>query len=561
MLPPMRLAAATFALLALLAAAPATWAQQDPPVGLRPVGTPLRLVVIPIEVKGRQPPSTARLRGMVARMSRWLARASNDRIRVEAAIAPRATGGALTPRLRGEDTEAFAVLLERAAAQGVPVDGAIPIYVAPGLRTYEPPSSNYRSGGRPNIGVIVRSNQWRDTNIVVHELGHALGLSHANLPACPRGVHVCRHGAHRRSAEYGDRFDIMGLGGDRFGAFGMVALGLARVTDAPPGRGTTAVPPPGNGDPVLLRLRAANRDWYLESRTRHVPFFDPRRRRVPAGVIVSYAGQQFFPRNVEHYAPSFRYPRTRDWGCRRPDCVVRLLYRPGAKLVVPGVVRARVLGGSPLRVRTTWLDRTPPELTVAGSGVLRAPGAAPELTMDLRAGARGAGLLAVEIDQGGAVTRVAADTVRGLVRGRRGRGAVRVPLAPGAASAAVRLVDAAGNASPWAPLDVARSIPGAAVQFDPPLGPSPLTAPQLTGARTVTIRGRTDPALAGEEVELDAIGTSTSPRVPIAADGTFVMSWSPPRRDEYRLILQVPVEPPHDGLPYRYQEFEGFVRW
>jgi hypothetical protein len=125
----------------------------------------------------------------------------------------------------------------------------------------------------------------------------------------------------------------------------------------------------------------------------------------------------------------------------------------------------------------------------------------------------------------------------------------------------VRLVDAAGNASPWAALDVARSIAGATVQFDPPLGPSPLTASRLSGARTVTIRGRTDPSVAGYDVELDAIGTSTSTRVPIAPDGTFVVSWSPPRREEYPLILQVPVEPPHDGIPLRVQEFEGFVRW
>ena len=345
--------------------------------------------------------------------------------------------------------------------------------------------------------MIIRTNQWRDNHVVVHELGHALGLSHANQPKCPRGRNLCRHGVHRRTAEYGDRFDIMGLGGERFGAFGIVALGLAPVLDAPPG--DTPLPAPGAGDPVLLRLRAADRDWYLESRVRHVPFFRSRVQRFRPAAIVSYGTQQLFPVNTEQFAPSVRYPRTAERGCPRIECIGRFLYKPGDVLTVPGVFRARIVRGRPLRVRTTWLDPTPPVLTVAASGVLRVPGAAPELSASLRADARGAGVLAVEVEQNGAVTRVPADTIRGLVHGRRGRGALRVPLAPGVRSAAVRLVDAAGNASPWTPLDLAHRG-----RRDRHLRPAarrmPLSAPRLTGPTRVTISGRTDPALAGSEV-------------------------------------------------------------
>ena len=82
---------------------------------------------MPLEVKGKPPPSAARIRGMLDKLGAWMGRASNGRIRVEGVVAPRLRGGALTRRLRGEDTGAFGVLLDRLAARGIPVDEAVPI--------------------------------------------------------------------------------------------------------------------------------------------------------------------------------------------------------------------------------------------------------------------------------------------------------------------------------------------------------------------------------------------------------------------------------------------------
>ena len=125
-------------------------------------------------------------------------------------------------------------------------------------------------------------------------------------------------------------------------------------------------------------------------------------------------------------------------------------------------------GRGPVRVETTWLDRTPPTVAVARTTVVRRFGTGNELVLDLRADARGAGVARVEIDHGGVVTRIDADDVPGLVAGRRGRGRVRVPLVAGAATR-VWLVDAAGNVSPPVAVDVAAaaSVPAATITSSP----------------------------------------------------------------------------------------------
>jgi hypothetical protein len=170
-------------------------------------------------------------------------------MRLEGAIAPTFVAGRLTRRLQRVDEPAFAEVLDWAAARGVPVDGAVPIYVGPGLRNPWQPGGRHRSSGAVDVGVLMRSTQWRVTSAVVHEFLHALGLEHANAPACRRSVHVCRHGEFWRTSEYGDSFDIMGTGTEWIGAYGMAVLGLAPVTDAPPGEAVTSIRPRGAAIP------------------------------------------------------------------------------------------------------------------------------------------------------------------------------------------------------------------------------------------------------------------------------------------------------------------------
>jgi hypothetical protein len=218
-----------------------------------------------------------------------------------------------------------------------------------------------------------------------------------------------------------------------------------------------------------------------------------------------------------------------------------------------------------VRVETTWLDRTPPRVAVARTIVIRRFGAGAELSLDLRADARGAGVARVLIDQGGVVTRVDADDVPGLVAGRRGRGRVRIPLVAGAATARVWLVDAAGNASPPAVVSVAAAAraPAASIGSSPALGSAPARAVQLAAGQSVTISGTTDPAFAGRVATFQPLGAGEeigATRVPIGAGGRFSVTWTPPEAGRYVLRIRVPVERLATSPNPRMQSWDGHVR-
>ena len=155
-------------------------------------------------------------------------------------------------------------------------------------------------------------------------------------------------------------------------------------------------------------------------------------------------------------------------------------------------------------------------------------------------GGRRARIARVEVAQGGAVSAVDADTIAAARRAARGRGTIRVAL--GAAPVArVRARRRGGERLAVGRGDTRRR-PGQG-RRDRRLatrGSDRSTPPRrsLSAGQAVTLRGRTDPALAGAFVDFEAIGRrSRSPR----------SRWR--RRDVRRDVDRAPLRAVHAPRP------------
>jgi hypothetical protein len=550
------LLAAAFALIAVPAPRESVAAPADRPL-VQP-GTPLRVMLLPLKLPGERAAPRRGIERTLRQFTAWYGRVSYGRLRVEAQIAP-------TFRLSRRDAvkgrvrpSAFQTAISHAQAGGIRFGGALPIFIAASRE----PLRSYTTKEH----VVLLGHHWRENYVWVHEVGHLLGLDHARAPtACPRPFRPVACADRPRNAyEYGDTLDTMGTGPDRFGAYSLAVLGLAPVLDAPAGRARLTIRPLDRPQPTLLRLRAARLDWFVDTRVRGAMRDFPA-ARLPSGVAISRVVPRYTP-GEEVFPRPQRIPATLPQaGCRgTSSCLSRQIFRRGRSLTVRGAFRLRVLRGrGPVRVETTWLDRTPPTVAIARTTVIRRFGTGNEVQLDLRADARGAGVARVEVEQGGVIARVDADDVPGLVAGRRGRGRVRVPLVAGATAARVWLVDAAGNASPPVAVDLtaAASVPAATVDSSPAPGAGPSSAVPLAAGQSVTISGSTDPAFAGVGGRLEAIGhTEDAPSFQVGAGGRFSVTYTPPAAGLFTLRLRVPVERLPDGINFRMQLWEGHFR-
>lgn len=523
------------------------------------VTSPIRIVVIPVKIKGGSIPSANGLREMIRRQDAWFRRASGGLVRVEGTVGPPFVAGAYEIAPGALSGEGRAAAFALATAAGLTAGDPIPVFVLQTPNTGQPSHASSRTA-------TMVGQMWKEPKFVAHEIGHALGLAHARSPSCPRPFRpaTCRDtgpGAY----EYGDPFDAMGSGRGSFSATSQVALGWVAPTDAPPGSARVSLRPIDRPGPTALRLRAADRDWYVESRLTTVEDSTGRLRTltVPRGVFVSRARPASSATLVDEEgirianAPQVRIPVGAKRQCPlRSGCLNVYLHRPGARLTVPGAFTLRVLAGTgAVRVQTTWLDRTPPIAGIASVAIRQVPGA-PELELGVTSNAAGAGVLAMEVEQAGVVNRIAADDVNGLVDGAAGAGTVRVPLVAGASMVRVRLIDAAGNVSApaEASLSAAASMPAATVTFSPALARDVDEVPLLPGG-VLTFSGRTSPAVAGAAVMIERTIVAE-----VGPDGTFAGTFRPPYAGVYGVRLKVPVARAAIGFDYTNEVVVGLVR-
>lgn len=562
-IPGAALAAALLAGAALsLAVAPAAAGDPTSPRSLRPPGTPMRLVLLPVRLHGQHAPSAARVRRLLRGTTALMRSASFGRIAVTGVVAPPVDAGRYETAPRFLTPAVFQYAIDRAVARGVRFDGAVPVFIA-ASRT---PTTSYGSPER----VLIQGSTWSDPAALVHELGHALGLDHAVSPTvCRRPFRPLPCAARPLNLfEYGDDFDLMGYGGDRFGAYSQAALGLAIVTDAPRGRERTTLSPSDRPASTLLRLRTAGRDYFVESRAGATIRY-AHAVRAPAGVEISRVAPIYRLATDDALFPRpLRLPATNPAVVCSADraCLAREVFAPGRALTVPGAFRLRVLrgrGGGRARVETTWLDRTPPTISSLGASIVRPVVGGAELVLHVRASASGAGILRVEVDQGGAPVRVAADDAPGLAV--RGRGTVSVPLVAGATGVRVTLVDAAGNRSAPAAADLttAPAALAAVFAFGPAAGANRALATPLPRGRPITVSGATDPALAGLAGDLSVIGGEDAIEkmpVEIGAGGAFSTTWAPQAPGLYHVEVTVPVGVDPSGVRIRTQTGGGWFR-
>ena len=133
---------------------------------------------------------------------------------------------------------------------------------------------------------------------------------------------------------------------------------------------------------------------------------------------------------------------------------------------------------------------------------------------------------------------------------------------PAPTTATLRLVDAAGNASAPASLDL-QALPahaGATVGFDPAPAAFETRATQLPAGRPVTVSGVTDPSFEGLSWRLEVIGTAASQDLTIGPGGTFSGSWTPSAPGLYKVIAEVPVERIPASIELRSERFVAWVR-
>ncbi len=380
---------------------------------MRPEGTPLRIVVLPVQQRGERLPPRRGVARTFRRARAWYRRESRGRIDLRYTIAPPIDEATAQG---GEDGPAV-IAMRRAAERGVDVAGAVPVLIEatrrPSRSYGSPPLIQIRGSrgatptGRPRARPCARTRP-RPRPDRVRAAVRPVPLHAAPAPG-PRVRRRARRDGRRRRA------------------LRRLSAGRAGPRRAP-GCARPAVPSRRSGRSRRGGRRCcacAPRPGTTSSTPAGATASGPRRvaSRAPRGAAIERVRRALaLPAGP---APPAADARARDGPAARSATRARRPASPGRSSApagasrCPGRFRLRVLrGGGPLRVATTWLDRSPPSLARDRRADRAAGGAAPVLALSLRAAATGAGIARVEVEQGGTVTRGRSRHRPGARRGR-----------------------------------------------------------------------------------------------------------------------------------------------
>jgi hypothetical protein len=222
-----------------------------------------RVLVMRVYWSGQPPkfPDTSQMRGLMKDTAAWFARVSRGRHHLTSKVTPWLKVGGGTSNC-GSLREPVQRAVAAARKRGIGTGGFNRFMVV------SPGCGGTSYGEKPGRVTWIRAAK-PDVSLLVHELGHNLGLDHANSSICSQNERRVTEGGKCFTSEYGDMWDAMGLSSRSYSVAVLRRLGWAGRVVTASASGTWTLrdaEQPGQGIQGL-RVPSGKVSYWLEYRT------------------------------------------------------------------------------------------------------------------------------------------------------------------------------------------------------------------------------------------------------------------------------------------------------